>query len=308
MKTITHPRSSASIHSLIPVLALALVSATFAADAPAVPPTGPITAGLRVFTCGHSFHASVVPNLIAEIAKSAEIKDHVVAGVSMIGGSRANQHFAVPDEKNKAKALLKEGKIDVLTLSCMSTPDDGIGSFAKLAVEHNPNVRVTLQELWLPDDHWPFDPAHRIHKSPEDFNSTTMDELKKQNEAYCKAMEDTVKAVNASVGKVAVFLVPDVLATLALREKIIAGTAPGLQKQSDLFGDGWGHPKAPLALLSAYCHYSVIYRRSPVGLPIPPSSAKAGIKDEALNKLLQELAWGAVSHYPMSGVKDEGKK
>lgn len=39
-------------------------------------------------------------------------------------------------------------------------------------------------------------------------------------------------------------------------------------------------------LLSAYCHFSVVYRRTPVGLPIPPS---AEIKDEALNRLLQDL-------------------
>ena len=53
-------------------------------------------------------------------------------------------------------------------------------------------------------------------------------------------------------------------------------------------------------LLSAYCHYAVIYRRSPVGLPIPP---KFSLKSEALNRLLQELAWDAVIHHPLSGVK-----
>ena len=66
--------------------------------------------------------------------------------------------------------------------------------------------------------------------------------------------------------------------------------------------------KPPLRLLSAYCHFAVIYRQSPVGLPIPPASAKEGLKDEALNRLLQELAWNAVVHHPLTGVKDADKE
>ena len=290
---------------LIPIFA-ATTSATLAAESPAAnvkQQTGPISDGLRVFTCGHSFHATVIPDLVSEIAESAKIKGHTIVGVSMIGGSRAIRHFEVPDAQNKAKAALTEGKVDVLTLSCMERPDDGISSFAKLAVEHNPNVRVTLQELWIPEDHWPFDAAHRINKSPEDFNASTMDALKKTHVPYFQVMEDYVNALNASLGKQVVFIVPDAQATLALREKIIAGTAPGLKKQSELFKDGWGHPRPTLRLLSAYCHFAVIYRRSPVGLPIPPSSIKEGVKDEALNRLLQELAWDAVIHHPLSGVK-----
>lgn len=265
-------------------------------------PAGPITKGLRVFTCGHSFHATVIPKLLTEIAASANIKDHTLVGVSTIGGSEAIQHFQVPDEKNQARAALIAGKVDVLTLSCMERPDDGIRSFAKLAVEHNANVRITLQELWIPEDHWPFDKKHRIRKSRDEYDATKIDDLRKTNDEYFKVMEDYVTALNTTLGRQYVLIVPDAQATLALREKIIAGTAPGLKKQSDLFTDPWGHPSLPLRLLSAYCHYSVIYRRSPIGLPIPASS---GVKDEALNHLLQEIAWTAVTHHPLSGVQHE---
>jgi hypothetical protein len=58
----------------------------------------------------------------------------------------------VPEEKNKAKAALIAGKVDVLTLSPIHLPDPGIENFAKLALEHNPKVRVTVQEFWLPFD------------------------------------------------------------------------------------------------------------------------------------------------------------
>jgi len=262
------------------------------------PQTEPITAGLRVFTCAHSFHA-FVPKLVSEIAASAGIKDHTIVGVSTLGGSRAIQHFKIPDATNQAKIALSAGKVDVLTLSCMERPDEGIGEFAKLGIEHNPAIRVTLQELWLPQDRWPFDYHQKVYQSPQDFNASTIDALRKAHDPYFKAMEDYVTALNKTLGKQVVFIVPDAQATLALREKIIAGTAPGLKNQSDLFGDWWGHPKQPLRLLSAYCHFAVIYRRSPVGLPVPPS---AGAMDKALVHLLQELAWDAVIHHPLSGV------
>jgi hypothetical protein len=185
----------------------------------------------------------------------------------------------------------------------MTQPDEGIAKFAKLGVEHNHHIRVTLQELWLPEDHFPFDPLNRVRKSVDEFNGSTMADLQKPHEAYFKVMEDYVRALNVEIGKQSVFIVPDAQATLALRERIIAGTAPGLEKQSDLFTDAWGHPSPPLQVLSAYCHFSVIYRRSPVGLPSPSILAGNPSWGGALNHVLQQLAWTAVTHHPLSGIK-----
>lgn len=273
--------------------------------------------GLRVFTCGHSFHYWVAEN-VREIAGSAGIGSpsqadgkrkqklqnvaHQVVGVSSIGGSRAIQHWDVPDEENEAKKALRAGNVDVLTLSCMTHPDEGISKFAHLAVEHNPNVRVTLQELWLPEDHFPFDPGHPVRTSVDEFNGVTMADLVAPYKAYCKEMEDYVRALNAALGKQVVFIVPDGQAALALRERIIAGAAPGLTRQSDLFTDAWGHPTPPLMALSSYCHFAVIYRRSPVGLPVPAILKGNPKWDDRLNRLLQELAWDAVRQHPLSGV------
>ncbi len=76
---------------------------------------------------------------------------------------------------------------------------------------------------------------------------------------------------------------------------------PGLKEQNDLFTDALGHAKAPLAALVAYCYYGLIYEKSPVGLPVPAilATAKEG---EKLNRLLQEIAWEAVTAHPQSGV------
>jgi len=87
--------------------------------------------------------------------------------------------------------------------------------------------------------------------------------------------------------------------------KDIAGRAPGIKTQEELFRDSWGHPTAAIMALAAYCHFSVIYHRSPVGLPVPSILTQSNIPAEdlpALNLLLQQLAWDAVVHHPMSGV------
>src|SRR5579859_2641556 len=115
------------------------------------PDNDPAPKGQRVFTVGHSFHV-FLPPILSDIAKSAGIKDHVAAGLSAIGGSRVIQHWDAPEEKFKVKPALRDGKVDVLTLSPIHLPDPGIENFAKLALEGNPNIRVTVQEFWLPFD------------------------------------------------------------------------------------------------------------------------------------------------------------
>jgi hypothetical protein len=92
---------------------------------------------------------------------------------------------------------------------------------------------------------------------------------------------------------------------IALREKIVAGQAPGLKKQSDLFTDATGHGTPALKTLVGYVNFAVIYRRSPIGLPVPEilKTAKLGDQEAALNTLLQVLAWDAVTQHPLSGVR-----
>jgi hypothetical protein len=83
---------------------------------------------------------------------------------------------------------------------------------------------------------------------------------------------------------------------------VIAGQAPGIAKQSELFTDVLGHVNEPIKVLNAYCHFAVIYHRNPTGLPVPTVLA-ARPEAEKLNRLLQELAWNAVVNHPLSGVK-----
>ena len=263
--------------------------------AESVPP-----AGQRVFVCAHSFMIYTA-KLLPPMAEAASIA-HVNAGQQMIGGSRVIQHWDLPEEKNRAKAALRESKVDVLTLSPNALmPDPGIDHFTKLGLEKNPTLRVLVQASW----------PTREGTSGQSFtnesrNAATIASLRAQRDAHHSAwlvnLEAQVRALNTTVGRTAVFLVPVSDAVYALREKIAEGRAPGLTKQTDLFRDDLGHPHPPLAVLVTYCHFAAIYGRSPVGLPVP-ASLKDLPQADTLNRLLQQLAWEAVTAHPLSGVR-----
>ena len=267
------------------------------AQDPAAPP---VPQGQRVLSAGHSFHV-FMPGILKDLAQGAGIKDHVQVDVQSIGGSRVIQHWDLADEKNKAKAALKTGKVDVFTLSPIYLPDEGIANFAQLALEHNPGIRITVQEFWLPHD--VYDPSRKKAEKP-DRDAMTGEELRKRHEPYFKSVDDHVRELNQKHGKTVVYVVPVGQAVIGLREKVMAGQAPGLKTQEELFSDAIGHVHAPIQALNAYCHFAVLYRRSPVGLPLPGVLAKAKLAEgEKLNRLLQELAWEAVTGHPLSGVK-----
>jgi hypothetical protein len=303
---VSHIRSSLRLGAVTLLLAWLALSPAKGADEKGQSPASPLPKGQRVFTCGHSFHVWVPP-ILSDVAKSAGIQDHQAIGLSSIGGSRVIQHWNVPEEKNQAKEALRSGKVDVLTLSPIYLPDEGIEKFAALALEHNPQIRVTVQEFWMRWDI--YEPTTRPPGNGEkvDHNAITGEELRKRHAPYFKEMDDHIRSLNKKFGKTVLYIVPVGQAVIALREKIIAGQAPGLKTQEALFTDPLGHPTAPLQALAAYCHFAVIYRVNPVGLPLPAVLARDKNSGwaEKLNRLLQELAWDAVLQHPLSGVKAE---
>lgn len=279
----------------------------------------PLTKGASIYACHHSYFAPVPP-ILAELARAGGFPDQNIIGTHMIGGSKSIQHWENHDANNKAKDELAAGKVDVLILTPVYLPDDGIEKFARLGFEHNPDIRVTVMEAWGSFDVYNprlFDPRYQPQPGEPplmprparvDHNAATGEGLRKMMEYYVRTMNDHVIALNRKLGKQVIFVVPMTEAVVALREKIIAGQAPGLKVQEDLFSDELGHPKPPLAVLEAYCHYAVIYRKSPVGLPVPSALAKSGISRDnldALNRLLQEIAWGAVVNNPLSGAASD---
>lgn len=256
--------------------------------------------GLRVATAGHSFHVWMAP-IVEELAKGAGIEGHRTVASSFIGGSRTAQHWDLPDERNKVKSVLSEGGADVLTLSPTLVPDEAILKFAQLGLAKNPAIKVTVQQSWVPYDDLAFWVARKKVASV-DRDSKTAEQLRAAHADYFRLVDAEVRNVNAKLGREVVRLVPTGSAVLALRERVIKGEAPGVAKQSQLFSDPLGHPTEPIKALNSYCHFAVIYGRSPAGLPVPKGLQRMS-EGPKLNSLLQQIAWEAVSAHPLAGVQ-----
>ena len=293
------------------LLLLAGSPATARAEKPKGPPEkqGAESApkGVRVFYASHSL-MWYVPTPLGEMAEAAEIKGHKLAGLQMLGASRTLQHWNLPDEKNKAKAALKKGEVDVFVMSPIQFPDEGVENFVKFGLEHNPNMRFLVQITWgsadIDNQDFPKGATSNVDREK------TPEQLKKLYERNVKAAEEQADAINKKAGKAVLYLVPSAQALVTLRTKIANKEMPGLGKQAELFRDAISHPAPPLEALNTYLHYAVIYRRSPVGLPVPEllKKAKKEAWDDKFNKKLQEIAWETVSKYPYGGVKAEKKE
>jgi hypothetical protein len=253
---------------------------------------GPVLQGQRVLTAGHSFHVFIA-DILPDIARRAGITGHVALGKQFLGGSRVIEHWNRPDSLNQAKRILRDGRVDVLTLSPTFHPDEGIDRFTRLGLEHNPELRVTVQASWVPFDGLL---AATIYPGKGGRDALTGTDLRELHAPYFLSLDEEVNLLNEAYGKPVLSVVPVGQALIALRERVKAGQAAPLRSQEELFVDEIGHPAVPLQVLAAYAHFGVIYRRSPVGLSVPTVLGRAGKPAwaEELNRLLQEVAWTAV--------------
>ncbi|MBN2136394.1 MAG: hypothetical protein JW720_01165, partial [Sedimentisphaerales bacterium] len=215
--------------------------------------------GLRIFSAGHSLHW-YVPDILTELALASGIEGHKKVGVQSLGVSRTIQHWEHEGGRNEARRVLEQSKVDVLTLSPIQFPDEGIDNFVKLGLEHNPNMKFTVQISWGgPDiDNQDFSFA-ALGSRPD--REKTPEQLKTLNDKNVKAGEAYASKINEQYGRQVVLLVPASQALAALRTMIYNKEIPGLNKQAELFADNIGHPTPPLEALNAYLHYAVIYGR-----------------------------------------------
>jgi hypothetical protein len=262
-----------------------------------------------------------MPPVLAQQAGAHGIKDHTIVGHQRIGISRTMQHWNLAEAKNEAKKALKEGKVDVFVTSCLVHPDEGISNFVKLGLEHNPSMKFLMQISWPGlgyTDNEQFNTKGKgggfgkkgaMFRTPAD--NKTPEELAKINAIDIKNAEEQAKKLNQEFGKgkTIVFLVPTAQAHNALRTLIFKKEMPGMTDQQEVFKDPIGHPTAPVIALNAYLHFAVLYKQSPIGLPMPGilKNAKRPEWDEKMNRKLQELAWELVTNYAPSGVSAKAK-
>ncbi|MBI1314809.1 hypothetical protein GC176_26235 [bacterium] len=285
-------RASMVVAVLSWLLAASFAGKLVCADEPVALP-----AGQRVFYTGHSFHM-FVPAHVEKIVAAAGIQGHKLVGTQGIGGSRVHQHWDLEDAKNKAKAALKTGEVDVFTMAAhVDIPDRGITNFTELGLEHNPKLRLLVQASW-----YPFDvpsPEHRIRNNAQ-RDSMKIEDLQAAVDEWRKKLEAQADDLNQQHGHKAVFVVPVGDAVIRLRSMVVAGQFPGVTSQSELFRDPIGHVGPIAQALAAYCNFVAIYRMNPQGLKVEFN----GVTDEQ-QTILQKIAWETVSPYPWAGAKSD---
>ena len=125
--------------------------------------------------------------------------------VSSIGGSPVHKHWDVPEVKNKAKEALRSGKVDVLTISPIFLPDTGVENFTKLALEHNKNIRIIVQPIWLRWD--VYEPTTKV-PAKVDHNAITGEELRKRHAELFRKNDELVRELNQKYGKTVLYVAP----------------------------------------------------------------------------------------------------
>jgi hypothetical protein len=289
--------------------------------------TQPIAAGQKYVMATHSFSVFIgptrprdastpsTPGPLAALAAERGKAGHEALAIQMIGGSTPMQHWSQgdgDDTKNIAKAALKKGGVDVFTMSPNVTmPEPGVDLFGDFVIKTNPRARILVQNSWSSWDGTGTTPAvggtgNKDFQAVDHDKATTADldrwlAVLEEKGGYLPRMRAQLEGIDKRAGHQITYIVPSANAVYTLRKEIIAGHVPGVAKQSDIFRDGIGHPKPPLANLVTYVWYATMYRENPVGLQAlidksDPTSA-------AREKVLEEIAWHAVVAEPKSGVR-----
>ena len=249
------------------------------AKSPAIGQAPP--AGVRISIDGNSW--SVWPSLLLPMAKEAGIEGQI-------------------DGSKDAKQRLEKGELDVVAYGHnggSSTEINGrVTKTVELGLQHNPNFRMYYQASWVGEG-----TTGRVIKTKDDYDTTKIDDLQAATDRLRKGHEDVADGLNKTHGKRVVFVVPLGDAVVKLRALIVAGKFPGVKRQSEIFGDAMPHPGALVAWLSAYCHFSAIYRIPPPAPAPLPEGADQSKKDAyTQQEILRQIAWETVSKYPYAGV------
>jgi len=273
----------------------------------------PLSAPERIGSIYHLGHSLVGPNMPAMLA---QLGGHAYA--SQLGwGTTLKQHWNdgqdIPGFEMHAGGMnpvpareaLDSGRFDVLVLTEMVEIRDAIrwydsprwlSEWVRLARQANPAIRAYLYETWHNLD----DSAGWLERIDTDMSEQWLGRV--------------LAPAEARRGTGHIFLIPGGQAMAAVARAAEAGQLPGISSREDLFSrDESGvldtiHMGDLGAYVVALTHWTVIWRRSPVGLP---HRLKRGdgteaqwFEDEAASRV-QEIVRDVVAGIPHSGVSPE---
>jgi hypothetical protein len=84
-------------------------------------------------------------------------------------------------------------------------PRLGIENSTLLALEHNKDIRVLVQSIWLRADI--YEPTMK-RPAKVDYNAITIEELRSRHAVYFKEMDAHLRDLNKKQGKTVLYIVP----------------------------------------------------------------------------------------------------
>ena len=278
---------------------------------PIEPPSQP----LRVYHLGHSLVGRDMPAMLAQLAPNGHgyesqlgwgttLKGHWDPEVPIAGFETENAHPRYRD----ARDALGIGNYDAFVMTEMVEIRDAIryfdsgrylASWAHLAREANPQVRIYLYETWHRLD----DPEGWLYRLDLDLGRYWDRRVLRP-------------ALAADPGLRPIFIIPagQVLARFVRRMEGQGGVE-GIRSREDLFGRNPDGSLDPIHLndlgsyLVALVHFAVLYHRSPVGLPraLRRADGSAAVAPSApAAEMMQATAWEVVTAQAMTGVAPGG--
>ncbi len=265
----------------------------------------------KVFHIGHSLVGRDMPAMVAQLAGDGHsyesqlgwgtaLKAHWEPDVEITGFDVENAHPRYRD----AQQAVTSGDYDALVVTEMVEIRDAIkymdsGDYlhrwAHAAWQANPDTKIYLYETWHPLD----DEEGWLERIDRDLDRYWETELLRRALAY-EDMPHPIYVIPA--GQVLARFVREIeqrdqVGPLSTREDLFAKAEDG--SQDNIHFNDLG------AYLIALTHYAVLYQKSPIGLPFEMKRADGTVADSPgpeAARLMQDVVWDVVTHYPPSGV------
>ncbi|MCB1233780.1 MAG: hypothetical protein KDM91_01755 [Verrucomicrobiae bacterium] len=269
---------------------------------------------LRVVGTGHSFMAPGYKTLPA-ICRSAGFEQplHTHTGGGVTGSARYKW-----EEENGIFQF--DGRPKPVLLSAIANADweamiwgpyyqdrpAYYECWIDFCLKYHPGMKFYLSDAWPQVEQ-----LGEIPRNEEVLTAETVARLGREKNAQYGTLIETLNAKYP--GKV--FVLPTSDALVLAVERFHRGELEGVEginraigkKERSIWRDQLGHLGPGFEWLEGYVFYATLYAKSPelIAEDIAPSVKQAGgFPGRALDKVFRQIAWQAVIHHPLSGVRD----
>jgi hypothetical protein len=276
----------------------------------------PVTQPLNVYHLGHSLVGKDMPAMLAQLAGEkhqfssqlgwgATLQSHWDPNIPINGFESENKHAQYRDPMD----AIESQEYDAFVMTEMVEIEDAINYFnsskylAEFAAKINkdsPKTSIYFYESW----HQVTDAGGWITRLDNDLKEYWEDGI------LLKALS---KINTDERNKITIYMIPvGQVMSAFFKEVEHLGGVGNIQRPEDIFGRNIENGNLdPIHVndignyLVALVHYSVLYRRSPVGLPYQlkkadDTNALAPSGETAL--LMQKITWDVVQSYPKTGL------